>query len=368
MNLIKENKRTRKVKTAKKSILQRSHFLAFSLSHLLLLLFLTIAVSGATLEEYRGKIQSARNLTDELIYENGENLSDSAKTKLDKLRGKLSTSEKVEWRGSVVETDNGWIAEKLDEFEKESDAAKRKLILQSVKERLLAIEQKISELENPIASNRSKDEDKRKLSEILSREEFKKPAEKEESFFQKVLKKLREWFGNAAPDTPQMPQGVSNGFGAIAQILVYVLYGLIFAAIAFVIYKFLPFVTNKLKNREKREKEERIILGERIAANESSDTLFSEAEDLAREGNMRGAIRKGYIALLCELSDRKIIGLAQHKTNRDYLRDVRKKKELHQNMNGLTQNFERHWYGFEEADENDWEEFRQGYKKAVSNN
>ena len=358
---------------AKKSIFQFSFYNPFTLSPLhpfspslfLIVLFLTIAVSGATLEEYRGKIQSARNLTDELIYDNGENLSDSAKTKLDKLRGKLSISEKVEWRGSVVETDNRWLAEKLDEFEEESDTAERKLILQSVKERLLAIEQKISELENPTASNRSKDEDKRKLSEILNREEFKKPAEKEESFFQKVKRKLSEWFGKTAPDAPQMPQGVSSGFGAIAQVLVYVLYGLIFAAIAFVIYKFLPFVTNKFKNREKREKEERIILGERIAANESADTLFSEAENLAREGNMRGAIRKGYIALLCELSDRKIIGLAQHKTNRDYLRDVRKKEELHQNMNGLTQNYERHWYGFEEADANDWEEFRQGYKKAV---
>lgn len=373
MKVIKENKKMGESEMAKKIIFQFSFYHSFTLTPIhpfspslfLIVLFLTITVSGATLEEYRGKIQSARNLTDELIYDNGENLSDSAKTKLDKLRGKLSTSEKVEWRGSVVETDNRWLAEKLDEFEEESDTAERKLILQSVKERLLAIEQKISELENPTASNRSKDEDKRKLSEILNREEFKKPAEKEESFFQKVKRKLSEWFGKTAPDAPQMPQGVSNGFGAIAQVLVYVLYGLIFAAIAFVIYKFLPFVTNKFKNREKREKEERIILGERIAANESADTLFSEAENLAREGNMRGAIRKGYIALLCELSDRKIIGLAQHKTNRDYLRDVRKKEELHQNMNGLTQNYERHWYGFEEADENDWEEFRQGYKKAV---
>ena len=83
-----------------------------------------------------------------------------------------------------------------------------------------------------------------------------------------------------------------------------------------------------------------------------------EAERLAREGNLRQAIRKGYIALLCELSDRKLIGLAQHKTNRDYLRDVRRRHALYQNMSGLTDNFERHWYGFEKADEKDWEEFR----------
>ncbi|CAN5138744.1 hypothetical protein BH20ACI1_BH20ACI1_08010 [soil metagenome] len=109
-----------------------------------------------------------------------------------------------------------------------------------------------------------------------------------------------------------------------------------------------------------------MILGERLSENETAQNLFNQAEQLAREGDLRGAIRKGYIALLCELSDRKIIGLAQHKTNRDYLRDVRTKRELYENMNGLTSNFERHWYGFDNAEITDWEEFRQNYKKAVN--
>jgi hypothetical protein len=82
---------------------------------------------------------------------------------------------------------------------------------------------------------------------------------------------------------------------------------------------------------------------------------------------LRGAIRKGYIAFLCELSDRKIIGLSQHKTNRDYLRDVRKKDDLYENMSGLTNNYERHWYGFDAAEEKDWEEFKVRYKQAVGN-
>ena len=69
---------------------------------------------------------------------------------------------------------------------------------------------------------------------------------------------------------------------------------------------------------------------------------------------------------MCELSDRKIIGLAQHKTNRDYLRDVRKKQVLYQNMNGLTLSFERHWYGLETADEGDWQEFKRNYQQTVN--
>ncbi|MET0754323.1 MAG: DUF4129 domain-containing protein, partial [Pyrinomonadaceae bacterium] len=157
------------------------------------------------------------------------------------------------------------------------------------------------------------------------------------------------------------------GFQSVSLVMQIVLYAVILGLIGFLIYRFAPFLASRFRRREKREKKERVILGERIAADETADNLFSEAELLARDGNMRGAIRKGYIALLCELSDRKVIGLSRHKTNRDYLRDVRKKRELYENMSGLTSNFERHWYGFEEAEEKDWEEFRNGYRKAVGN-
>ena len=150
----------------------------------------------------------------------------------------------------------------------------------------------------------------------------------------------------------------TGDFKILSFILQILLYGAIIGGLGFLIYRFAPYFANRFRKREKRKKKDRLILGERIAADESSENLFSEAERLALAGNLRGAIRKGYIALLCELSDRKIIGLSRHKTNRDYLRDVRKQHELFENMSGLTSNFERHWYGFDEAEAKDWEEFR----------
>ncbi|MBK7512564.1 MAG: DUF4129 domain-containing protein [Chloracidobacterium sp.] len=78
------------------------------------------------------------------------------------------------------------------------------------------------------------------------------------------------------------------------------------------------------------------------------------------------AIRKGYVALLCDLADRKVIGLARHKTNRDYLSDIRKKNRLFENMKRITASFERHWYGSQTADQREWEEFREQYQKTVS--
>ncbi len=199
----------------------------------------------------------------------------------------------------------------------------------------------------------------------MRREEFQKPEAKTESLFQKIIRKIQQWLAEFFP-RPTLPEGSASGFQSFSFILQMLLYALILGVIGFLIYRFAPFFANRFRQREKKEKQDRIILGERLAANETAQNLFNQAEQLAREGDLRGAIRKGYIALLCELSDRKIIGLAQHKTNRDYLRDVRQRRELYENMNGLTANFERHWYGFETAEISDWEEFRQDYKKAVS--
>jgi hypothetical protein len=66
-----------------------------------------------------------------------------------------------------------------------------------------------------------------------------------------------------------------------------------------------------------------------------------------------------------ELGDRKTISLAQHKTNRDYLNSVKSIPPLHATMRGLTDSFERHWYGFEQATPDDWQNFRAGYLAAL---
>jgi hypothetical protein len=338
----------------------------------LCLLFLPLNIFAKTLAEYRAGVKSAAGSTQDLADYIDEVLDDAdlidneyERETLAEIRKALPASEKVEWEGTSVETGNQWLEAKLKTFEEETnDWTKRRLILKDIVERLSAIEAKINQLENPAASNRSKDEDKRKLAEILRRPEYQKPAE-QESWYERLQKKIRDWFNEKFP-RPDIPEGASKGFQSLSFGLQMLLYAVVLGFIAFLIYRFAPFFAEKFRRREKEEKGERVILGEKLSADEDAQTLFDEAEALAREGNLRGAIRKGYIALLCELSDRKIIGLAQHKTNRDYLRDVRKKRPLYENMNGLTVSFERHWYGFETADEGDWQEFKQTYQRAVS--
>jgi len=335
-------------------------------------LFLPVQGFAKTLAEYREGVKSAGDFTEELIdyvsdvLDEGEKDVEYEREVLAELRKTLPVTEKVEWEGTSVETNNQWLEAKLKAFEEETkDWEKRRMILTEINERLSAIEKKIDQLEKPALSERSKDEEKRKLAEILRRPEYQKPEEKQESWFERLQKKVSDWFNEKFPRT-NVPESASRGLSSLSFGLQMLLYALVLGFIAFLIYRFAPFFADRFRRRQKQEKEERIILGEKLAADEDAQTLFDEAEALARSGNLRGAIRKGYIALLCELSDRKIIGLAQHKTNRDYLRDVRKRGELYRNMNGLTTSFERHWYGFDDADEADWNEFKQTYQKTMS--
>lgn len=344
-------------------------------SAVIFVLLLSFSVFAKSLSEYRKGVETAEITVAELVshlYDIEEGISEPdavyERGQIEKIRNALPNSERIEWQGSIVETGNQWLNEKLDNFSTEKpDSPKREEILIEISERLASLSLKLKELEAPPVSGRAKDEEKQKLSEILKREEYQKPEEKQKSLFEQWYEKVMKWLEDKMP-TPNLPTGNSNSpsLMSAASILQFVLYAVIIGIILFIIYKFAPFFITKFKKREKREKKERVILGEKIAANQDSSTIFDEAENLARQGNLRDAIRKGYIALLCELSDRKVIGLAHYKTNRDYLRDVRKKNKIYENMNGLTASYEKHWYGFESPDEEDWSEFRQKYQQTVS--
>ncbi len=348
----------------------------------LFVVFLLVAVlpareaAGKTFARYRENVKEAKILVQTLLYSDEDELParDYAKYErgaLLQIRAALLPREKIQWRGAAdLEIDNRWLVDKLDDFEKESkDSAKRAAILTEINERLESIEQKLNEAEKlSVSGNRTKDEDKQKLAEILRREEYLKPAKAEESLFERMWRKFKEWLSEKFP-RPNLPapQQQPKGFQTLSFVLQMLLYAVILGAIAFLIRRFAPFLAQKFKARERKSKSERVILGERLSENETAENLFTEAERLAREGDLRGAIRKGYVALLCDLSDRKFVRLSRHKTNRDYLRDIRSKNEIYENMNGLTVNFERYWYGAAAVEEKDWDEFKNRCERIIKN-
>ena len=331
------------------------------------MMFLFFAqVFAATLSEYKEAVAHLKDDAAAIIAGGmgGKEQEDYEREFFGEIRELLPAKDRIEWEGASLETDNQWIFDKIEHLATEKNPSRREEIFTEIYERLAAIEQKIAELEKAAAAERTKDENKQKLAEILRREEYRKPEERGESFLQRIYREFTEWLKKNFPRL-NIPESSSGGFESVSFILQLLLYALVLGIIGFLIYRFMPFFAGKFRGRESREKRDRVILGEKVSAREDARSLFDEAERLAREGNTRQAIRKGYISLLCELSDRKIVRLAQHKTNRDYLRDVRKRDELFRDMRGLTNNYERHWYGFDEASETDWEEFRAGYREAV---
>ncbi len=329
-----------------------------------------VSITARTLKDYRESIVHLKADFASLLSEARKN--DDEREPLDyeifrEALAMLPSAERVEYGDKSFEINNVWLSQKIRDFRNEPGNSERKpAILLEIYERLEAIELKIVELETAAAATQTKDQNKRKIAEILNREEFQKPSENEAGFLSRMLDKFREWLANLFP-RPEISPKPAPGFQSFARILQILLYGLVIGVIGFILYRFGPFILKRFGRNQSAGESERIVLGEKISGNETPATLFSEAERLAGKGDLKGAIRKGYIALLFDLSDRKLLGIAKHKTNRDYLADLRARRELHENMMGLTGNYERHWYGFDPVTIEDWEEFKTGYKNALGN-
>lgn len=329
------------------------------------LVYLSTSASGIPLDAYKAKIGKARSLAIDVENALLKSEPDHAQARelSEHIRANFQASERVEWPGGEVDSSNEWLLAKNSAFDKETALKKRLSIIVEMREYLSAIAFKIRELESTSSSARTKDEDKQKLAEILRREEYQKLQAKEESALQRWFRQFMEWLESLFQPTKQT--GNVSGFGGLGLLLQALLFVGLFALLVFLVYKILPLIVPNVRRPRKQKKKDRVILGEKIAEDDTAVDLLAEAERLAREGNLRAAIRKGYIALLCELGDRKVLGLARHKTNRDYLRDVRNRQDLHPRMKAVTDAFERHWYGFQESDAHDWDRFRDEYDRAI---
>ncbi len=342
--------------------------------YICLCLALCVALAGATSvgagspTEYRTSIENARELVGEMLIELAEDEAgiapfDHGPKDTADFRKILPVAVKVESPNGNVEVSFQWLHSKLDEFDKTSDLQDQAHLLTEIEERLAAMAWSHDEFENAAAKTLSKDEEKQKLNEILNREEFQSPEPPKESLLEQWFMKIGDWISSLFPS--RGPSVGSQGMGSITSVLQIGLIVVVLAIVAFGIYKLAPLLFPAFKRIRKEKRSDRVILGEVIEADRSATSLFEEAEILARNGELRNAIRKGYIAALCELSDKKVIGLARHKTNRDYLNDVRKNAELHSNLKGLTVSFEDNWYGSAPSAESAWVEFRQRYAEAI---
>jgi hypothetical protein len=335
-----------------------------------LIVLVTASIYASSVDDYRRRIGDAQKTVETMkgIVEGDATGPDYAaylNSAEKEIKASIPDTEKVEVGSTTVDTANGWIKKSFDQLHETTSKSDRLKILASISERLSGINASLKELEAATASVRSKNDDKQKLGEILQREEYQKVVESEKSIFQRFLEWVVDWLREMFPSANIAPVDPS-GFQPMSVLLQVLVYAVVIAAVGFLIYKFAPAIAERFRKKQREEKSSRVILGEHIDELTSAHDLFSEAESLARNGDLRGAIRKGYVALLCDLADRKVIGLARNKTNRDYLRDVRKRASIFERMKRATGSFERHWYGFRDPSTQDWEDFTEQYRAAVS--
>lgn len=319
-----------------------------------------LRVAAITLSEYQQNLKRAHAALEEL-YELDEEDSEYV-TKFDQtiegILAGLPAQQQVEIGNEVYTVDNSSLHDDLNKLEKSDDQAEA---IRQVLEKLKALDERVTERTSASPSAESKGWAKSRLESILARPEYVTGA-RGPNALTRLIQDILKWIQSLFPKRAAMDPGRAISLSRVAQLVVVALAALLLLYVASIVLRRFKR-TKRYKGAKKREA--RIVLGERLDPDETSTNLLSEAEALAKRGELRAAIRKGYIALLVELGDRKIISLAQHKTNRDYLRGLRDAPQLHSEMRGLTDSFERHWYGFVEANENDWQQFRAGYQSAL---
>ena len=324
----------------------------------LLLFLIPVSVAAIPLSQYQQNLKNGAVVLQNLI-DSGDDF-DARRTEFFELvRTTLPKHQTVEFEGETYDVDNSWLHTQLDELETDSSAKEKvgQLIW-----RLRAIEERVAERQNPGGSTEKKEWSKTRLESILARPEYANNQQGPNALV-RLLQDIARWLVKWLPKRRSVNPGRIDLITLVVQIIII---GLAVLLILYVLKTVISWYLGRApKLRTRKPREARIVLGERLEPEATATELLSEAETLARQGDLRAAIRKAYIALLVELGDRKLISLAHHKTNRDYLNSLRTVPQLHARMRGLTDSFERHWYGFASATPNDWQDFRAGYLAAL---
>ena len=323
-----------------------------------------------SLSDYQTRVHVALGLVEELavVYEGqpdgkpegGETHAGENEHALKKMTGRVKSSlpakERVEWGAGFIEVDNSWLHQTLEALETEEDDKKIAAGMRAAAGRLRALEARLRELDASAPADLDRDAERGRLNSILRRPEFDRQAPRQQGALERMIEGFFEWLSNLFPKRARVAPG---GSPRVSKWTLALVVGLCLAVLGYVARRLWLRRGGGTKSLGLR-RGARVVLGERLEADQTAADLLDEAERLARAGELRGAIRKAYVALLCELGDRGVVRLAQHKTNRDYLDAVRRaaRPRLYTEMLPLTNAFELHWYGLRAASDADWQSFK----------
>ncbi len=318
------------------------------------------AFAASSVKEYAERLASAEQLTDQLI--DGEPKGSEIIAAMNSIKQLIPIQEDIELDGQTIRTNNSWLHEAIGLVIKNAygDEEQTRSMLIEIADRLLLLEQSVNTSLNVSADNAAKDQQVQ-LEKILTRSEY-LPEEQKESIIKKwwkrVWKKIEELllklFGGRSSPAGNLGTGSAN-FVRIAVTLI------LLAAASIGVVKLL----RRLRRRKKKDDKTREVLGEELPDDATAADLLANAKELARAGDFRSAIRRAYIAMLCDLEQRGKVRLHRSKTNRDYLDELKPQQSLYPTFSVMTGAFEHIWYGQEPATESEYNDFLTLYQETV---
>jgi hypothetical protein len=344
----------------------RTNQLYFAVALLVSPLFQPISAQGrSTVDDYASRLAKAEQRVNEALELDGS-ASELAPI-MNEVKRLLPASEEVEFKGAIISIDNAWLHESVNNIMKntEGDAKRRLSTLDEISARLAGLLQSVKA--GQTAEDAALQDRRAKLDEILARPEY-QPEKKRESMMMRWGRQVLELIGYILRQLAKLLIGSPRaqapvGGGGLVAILRALISLAVIAALIFGAVKLARLF--RTRRKPAKEAEPREALGEEIAEDATSADLFATASELARQGEYRKAIRRAYIALLCEFDQRGKLRLERSKTNRDYLGELRSEQRIYPTFSVMTLAFERAWYGQERATEEQFQSFVTLYQEAI---
>lgn len=318
------------------------------------------AFAASSVKDYSGRLQQAEQLTDKLI--DGQMQASQIIATMNAIKQLVPAQEDVELDGHVIRVNNVWLHEAITLIIKNAygDEEQLRSMLIELADRLLLLEQSVN-TSLPAPANSAQDQ-RAQLEQILARREY-LPEEQKESSIKKWTKRVWAKIVEILARLFNVRSGPSGVPSAGSANLVRIIVTLILLAAASI---GLVKLLKRLRRRAGKDDDNtREVLGEELPENATAADLLANANQLARAGDFRSAIRRAYIAMLCELEQRGKVRLHRSKTNRDYLDELKPQQSLYPTFSVMTGAFEHVWYGHETATENEFNDFLTLYKETV---
>ncbi len=180
----------------------------------------------------------------------------------------------------------------------------------------------------------------------------------------KWVRRIRQWLGRDREQVSPAPSGNELGaptFGGIAlQPLMYALLAVCVVAVAFLVYRawHVRRARSALAGKSLAAAAAPLpdLTDEAVLADQlPEDEWLALARRLLERGERRLALRAFYLSALSHLGGHGLLGIARHKSNRDYQGELRRRARdragLQEVFGRLVGRFERVWYGSHPADD-----------------